>query len=71
MKSITTDIIDGPLKGKKVVLLNPDGELASMVNVEWDIRLSGFMGVFSKIVQKHILEGTNQALERISKVAEK
>ena len=71
MKSITTDIIDGPLKGKKVVLLNPDGELASMVNVEWDIRLSGFMGVVSKIVQKHILEGTNQALERISKVAEK
>ena len=71
MKSITTDIIDGPLKGKKVVLLNPDGELASMVNVEWDIRFSGFMGAFSKIVQKHILEGTNQALERISKVAEK
>jgi hypothetical protein len=33
--------------------------------------LSGFMGVFSKIVQKHIFEGTNQALERISKVAEK
>ncbi|HSA74276.1 MAG TPA: SRPBCC family protein, partial [Nitrososphaeraceae archaeon] len=71
MKSITTDIIDGPLKGKKVVLLNPDGEHASVVNVEWDIRLSGFMGVFSKMVQKHILEGTNQALERISKVTEK
>jgi len=42
-----------------------------MVNVEWDIRLSGVMGVFSKMVKKHILEGTNQALERISKVAEK
>jgi hypothetical protein len=39
-----------------------------MVNVEWDIKLSGFMGVFSKMVQKHILEGSNQALERISKV---
>ncbi|HSA72483.1 MAG TPA: SRPBCC family protein [Nitrososphaeraceae archaeon] len=71
MKSITTDITGGPLKGKKVVLLNPDGEDASTVNVEWDIKLSGFMGVFSKMVQKHILDGTNQALERISRVIEK
>jgi carbon monoxide dehydrogenase subunit G len=71
MKSVTTDIIGGPLKGKKVVLLNPDGLDASMVNVEWDIRLSGVMGVFSKMVKKHILDGTKQALERISKVAEK
>jgi hypothetical protein len=51
--------------------LNPNGEQASVVNVEWDIRLSGVMGVFSKMVKKHILDGTKQALERISKVAEK
>ena len=67
-KSVTTEIIEGPLKGKKVVQLMPINEHACMVNVEWDIKLSGFMGVFSKMVQKHILEGSNQALERISKV---
>lgn|SRR4029079_3096711 len=67
-KSVITEIIDGPLKGKKVVQLMSVGEHACIVNVEWDIKLSGFMGVLSKMVQKHILEGTNQALERISKV---
>lgn len=71
MKSIITVITDGPLKGKKVVVINPDGVQESIVDVEWDIRLSGFMGIFSKMVKKHILEGTNDALERISKVVEK
>jgi ribosome-associated toxin RatA of RatAB toxin-antitoxin module len=71
MKSITTEITDGPLKGKKVVVINPDGDQESIVDVEWDIRLSGFMGIFSKMVKKHILESTNDALERISKVVEK
>ena len=71
MKSITTDITEGPLKGKKVVVINRDGDKASVVDVEWDIRLSGFMGIFSKMVKKHILEGTNDALNRISKEVEK
>lgn len=71
MKSITTDITEGPLKGKKVVVINPDGDKASVVDVEWDIRLSGFMGIFSKMVKKHILEGTNDALNRISEEVEK
>jgi ribosome-associated toxin RatA of RatAB toxin-antitoxin module len=71
MKSITTEITDGPLKGKKVVVINPDGDQESIVDVEWDIRLSGFMGIFSKMVKKHILEGTNDALQRISKAVEK
>jgi hypothetical protein len=71
MRSIITEITDGPLKGKKVVVINPDGDQGSVVDVEWDIRLSGFMGIFSKMVKKHILEGTNDALERISKEAEK
>lgn len=71
MKSITTDITEGPLKGKKVIVINSDGDKASVVDVEWDIRLSGFMGIFSKMVKKHILEGTNDALNRISKEVEK
>lgn len=70
-KSITTEITDGPLKGKKVLVIHPDGEEASIVDVEWDVRLSGFMGLFSKMVKKHILQGTNEALERISKELEK
>ncbi len=71
MESITTDITEGPIKGKKVVVINRDDEKASVVDVEWDIRLSGFMGIFSRMVKKHILEGTNDALNRISEEVEK
>lgn len=71
MESITTYITEGPLKGKKVVVINRDEEKASVVDVEWDIRLSGFMGIFSRMVKKHILEGTNDALNRISEEVEK
>jgi hypothetical protein len=34
--------------------------------VEWDIRLSGFYGIFTEMIKKHILKGTEEALERIS-----
>ncbi|HET8847604.1 MAG TPA: SRPBCC family protein [Nitrososphaeraceae archaeon] len=71
MKSVTTEITDGPMKGRKTVVINADGQNASVVDVDWDIRLSGFMSIFSKMVKKHILEGTNDALERISKAVEK
>ncbi|HEY7777027.1 MAG TPA: SRPBCC family protein [Nitrososphaeraceae archaeon] len=71
MKSVTTEITDGPLKGRKTVVINADGQNASVVDVDWDIRLAGFMSIFSKMVKKHILEGTNDALERISKAVEK
>ena len=70
MKSVTTDITEGPLKGKKTVVINADGEKGCVVDVEWDIRLSGFMGIFTKMVKKHILEGTDEALDRISKAVE-
>ena len=71
MKSVTTEITDGPMEGRKTVVINADGQNASVVDVDWDVRLSGFMSIFSKMVKKHILEGTNDALERISKAVEK
>jgi carbon monoxide dehydrogenase subunit G len=67
MKSITTHITDGPIKGKKVVVLHSEGEDLTIVDVEWDIRVSGIMAIFSGIVKKHILEGTEAALDRISR----
>jgi carbon monoxide dehydrogenase subunit G len=67
MKSITTQITDGPIKGKKVVVLHSEGEDLTIVDVEWDIKVSGIMAIFSGIVKKHILEGTEAALDRISR----
>lgn len=67
MKSITTQITDGPIKGKKIVVLHSEGEDLTIVDVEWDIKVSGIMAIFSGIVKKHILEGTEAALDRISR----
>jgi carbon monoxide dehydrogenase subunit G len=67
MKSITTQITDGPIKGKKVIVLHSEGEDLTIVDVEWDIKVSGIMSIFTGMVKKHILEGTEAALDRISR----
>jgi hypothetical protein len=36
----------------------------------WDIKLAGFLGMFTGMVKKHIGEGTDDALERIAKAVE-
>jgi ribosome-associated toxin RatA of RatAB toxin-antitoxin module len=68
-KSIRIDITDGPLRGSKEITLTPVGD-GTKVDVAWDIRLAGFLGMFSGMVKKHIGEGTVDALERIAKAVE-
>ncbi len=68
-KSVTINITEGPFKGTKKVTLIPVGD-KTRVEVVWDIKLAGFLGVFSGMVKKHIAEGTEEALERIAKAVE-
>lgn len=68
-KSVEIAITDGPLKGTKVVTLSPSGD-RTKIDVVWDIKLAGFLGMFTGMVKKHIAEGTEEALERIAKAAE-
>jgi carbon monoxide dehydrogenase subunit G len=68
-KSIEITITDGPMKGTKVVTLNPSGH-RTKIDVVWDIKLAGFLGMFSGMVKKHIAEGTEEALARIAKAVE-
>jgi carbon monoxide dehydrogenase subunit G len=66
-KSVKIRIIDGPMKGAKSIMINDVGNNKTRIDVEWDIKLAGFFGVFTRMVKKHISEGTEEALERISK----
>ena len=66
-KSVKIRIIDGPMKGTKNIIINDVGNDKTRIDVEWDIKLAGFLGVFTRMVKKHISEGTEEALERISK----
>ncbi|HZC48858.1 MAG TPA: SRPBCC family protein [Nitrososphaeraceae archaeon] len=66
-KSVKIRIIDGPMKGTKNIIINDVGNNKTRIDVEWDIKLAGFLGMFTRMVKKHISEGTEEALERISK----
>ena len=68
-KSVEITITEGPMKGTKKVTLSPVGEM-TQVNAMWDIKLAGFLGMFSGMVKKHIAEGTEEALDRIAKAVE-
>lgn len=67
--SIEIAITDGPLKGTKVVTLSPSGD-KTRIDVVWDIKLTGFLSMFTGMVKKHIAEGTEEALARIAKAVE-
>jgi ribosome-associated toxin RatA of RatAB toxin-antitoxin module len=69
-KSVKTSIIEGPMKGTKNIIINDIGNNKTRIEVEWDIKIAGFFGMFSRMVTKHISEGTDEALERISKIVE-
>ena len=68
-KSVQIMITEGPMKGTKVVTLIPSGD-KTKIDVVWDIKLAGFLGIFTGMVKKHIAEGTDEALERIAKAVE-
>jgi carbon monoxide dehydrogenase subunit G len=68
-KSVEIRITDGPMRGTKTVALSPLGD-KTKVDVVWDIKLAGFLGMFTGMVKKHIAEGTEEALDRIAKAVE-
>ncbi len=62
----TKGIID-VIKTIQLIPIENETEL----EVNWDVKLSGMMGMFTGIVTKHIKSGTNQALESIKQEAER
>jgi hypothetical protein len=65
-KSIKVEIIEGPIKGKKTIALKTIENNTTRIDVEWDIKINGLFGIFTGVIKKHILKGTEEALERIS-----
>jgi len=60
----------GIIDGTKTIELIPV-EDTTEVEVTWDIKLSGLMGMFTGMVKKHIKNGTDQALESIKQEVER
>jgi ribosome-associated toxin RatA of RatAB toxin-antitoxin module len=66
-KSINIEIMEGPIKGKKTIALSNIENNFIRIDVEWNIKINGLFVIFTQIIKKHILSGTQEALERISK----
>ncbi len=65
------EIIEGPMRGTKVVALRAhDEEPGVKIDVTWDVTLRGMLKLGSRMVSKHIAEGTRSALGRIKAAAE-
>ncbi|HUT06924.1 MAG TPA: SRPBCC family protein [Nitrosopumilaceae archaeon] len=60
----------GIITGKKTVnLMSQDKQ--TLLQVNWDIKLTGIMGMFTGMIKKHIQNGTDLALQSIKNELEK
>ena len=66
---VNIQIVEGPIHGKKTITLEKIDIDLTKISVKWDIQLKGLMRLFTMMIKKHILKGTNEALERISSKA--
>jgi ribosome-associated toxin RatA of RatAB toxin-antitoxin module len=69
-KLVEIMITQGPIRGTKTVLLDPLDNHKTRIDVVWNIKLTGFLGLFTGVVKRHIAEGTDEALFRIAKAVE-
>ena len=69
-EKIETIFTKGIIDGTKIITLTAkDGK--TLLNVKWDIKLTGVMGMFTGMIKKHIESGTVQALQKIKEEIER
>lgn len=67
---IETVFTKGIIDGTKIITLTAkDGK--TLLNVRWNIKLTGVMGMFTGMIKKHIESGTVQALQKIKEEIER
>ena len=68
-EKIEAEFTEGIIKGTKNIKLHPKDEGVNL-EVIWDMKLSGMMGMFTGMIKKHVKNGTEQALQSIKNDAE-
>jgi len=69
-EKIEAKFTKGIIDGTKIITLTPREEKIK-VEVRWDIKLTGMMGMFTGMIKNHIKNGTEQALQNIKNEAER
>jgi len=68
-EKIYAEFTEGIIKGSKTLTLKPKDD-SSLLEANWDVKMSGLAGMFTGMIKKHIRSGTEQALESIKQKAE-
>ncbi len=68
-QKIEAKFTEGIIDGIKTITLTSENS-KTRLDVVWDIKLSGMMGMFTGMIKKHIKNGTEQALQNIKKEIE-
>ena len=68
-EKIYAEFTEGIIKGSKTLNLKPKNG-SSILEANWDIKMSGLAGMFTGMIKKHIRSGTEQAIESIKQKAE-
>ena len=69
-EKIEAKFTKGIINGKKIVSLIPKEE-KTILRTDWDIKLTGMMGMFTGMIKKHIKSGTEQAMQSIKEEIER
>jgi ribosome-associated toxin RatA of RatAB toxin-antitoxin module len=60
----------GIIEGTKTIQMISKNEKTKL-EVKWDIKITGMMGMFTGMIKKHIASGTEQALQKIKEEIER
>ena len=69
-EKIHVQFTKGIIEGSKTITLVPL-ENKTRLDVAWDMKLSGMMGMFTGMIKKHIQSGTEQALASIKQESQR
>lgn len=69
-KKIIAKFTKGIINGEKIITLNST-KGRTILDTEWNIKLTGVMGMFTGMIKKHIKSGTEQAMQSIKEEIER
>lgn len=69
-EKIQIQFTKGVIEGTKTLTLTQMGN-KTRLEVLWDMKLAGMMGMFTGMIKKHIQSGSEQALESIKQEAQR
>ena len=69
-EKIQIQFTKGVIEGTKTITLTQIGN-KTRLDVLWDMKLAGMMGMFTGMIKKHIQSGSEQALESIKQEAQR